>query len=52
MKIVIFTSPAVTAQVNEWLAEHPDIEVIAMSQSEFESTIHLSLLYKEKQPAA
>jgi hypothetical protein len=48
MKIIVFTSPAITAQVNEWLAEHSDIDVISMAQSEYDGTIHLTLLYREK----
>lgn len=47
MKIVIFTSPAITAQVNEWLANNPGIKVVEMAQSEYDGTIHLSLLYEE-----
>lgn len=47
MKIVIFTSPAITAQVNEWLANNPSIKVVEMAQSEYDGTIHLSLLYEE-----
>lgn len=49
MKIIVFTSPAITAQVNEWLENHPNIEVISMAQSEYDGTIHLTLLYREKQ---
>ena len=52
MKIIVFTSPAITAQVNEWLEEHPDIEVTSMAQSEYDGTIHLTLLYKEQKAGA
>lgn len=48
MKVIIFTSPAITAQVNTWLEANPDIEVLEMAQSEYDGVIHLTLLYREK----
>jgi hypothetical protein len=54
MKIIIFTSPAVTAQANEWLAHNPTVKVTGLAQSEDDGVIHLTLLYEgeEKTPAS
>jgi hypothetical protein len=46
MKIIIFSSPAVTAQANEWLANNPGIKVLGLAQSEDDGVIHLTMLYE------
>ena len=62
LKIKIFNyftrniNPPIEIQINNWLSENPDIEIIKLIQSEamaaredrFERSMTISLLYREK----